>query len=283
MGVLDDLAKSRAGFISLHEALETISSFEECKYDQAASWLLLTLIDDAGNCAVKAVGEKYKLGIKAYGKSEQYSIHNCLKRIVQFEEYNFEGESAKDVGEPDSMKYGFIRSEFYKFIDDQGLLFDARKEKLPKLPDASLREALTKAEADRDTLKQEVATLRAEHASVSADKEELTMVFDVVKQAVEAAKQREIRQAAELAALREKLLEAQAALKAAEDADPSDLPDELDCALMALRAIRNGYGTETTPRKRILEWLAAHRQDLTDDARGRIATVANPDKATGRK
>lgn len=97
---------------------------------------------------------------------------------------------------------------------------------------------------------------------------------------------------AELADIRTKLQEAEAsrltaearaARLAAEDGDPSDLPDELDCALMALRAIRNGYGTETTPRKRILGWLAARRPDLTDDARGRIATVANPDKATGRK
>ena len=101
-------------------------------------------------------------------------------------------------------------------------------------------------------------------------------------------RQRLVRLAAETDRLRAKLQEAETARlkaeeRAAADADPSDLPDELDCALMALRAIRNGYGTETTPRKRIVEWLAAHRPDLTDDARKRIATVANPDKATGRK
>ena len=69
-----------------------------------------------------------------------------------------------------------------------------------------------------------------------------------------------------------------------DDFDPSDLPDELDCANQAYRAVSIGYGDGyDTFRNRLLAWLAEHRPELGTEARERIATVANPDKAAGRK
>lgn len=65
---------------------------------------------------------------------------------------------------------------------------------------------------------------------------------------------------------------------------PEDLPDELDCAMQAFRAVHNGYGDRAaTFKNRLSAWIAQHRPDLGDEARARIATVANPDKTPGRK
>lgn len=150
-------------------------------------------------------------------------------------------------------------------------------------PETSLSDALTRAEAERDEARVQLKDAIDWWEGTGRDAE------------VQAAKQ-----AAELADLRVKLQEAESArqaaeklaaklgeevdaLKTAEAADPADLPDELDCALMALRAVQNGYGKESTPRKKLLEWLVANRPDLKPDQRERIATVANPDKAPGRK
>ena len=66
--------------------------------------------------------------------------------------------------------------------------------------------------------------------------------------------------------------------------DPSDRPDELDCANVAFRAVSSGYGEKfDTFRNRLLAWIAEHRADLGSPARERIATVANPDKSVGRQ
>jgi hypothetical protein len=150
-------------------------------------------------------------------------------------------------------------------------------------PDTSLHNALAQAEAERDAARAELkdaidwwdGTGHPADALIAKQLSELTGLRAELQES-EAARQA----AEELAARMGAEVEA---LKAAEAADPADLPDELDCALMALRAVRNGYGTESTQRKRITEWLKAHRSDLKPDAIERIATVANPDKATGRK
>jgi len=66
--------------------------------------------------------------------------------------------------------------------------------------------------------------------------------------------------------------------------DPSDLPPELDAANMAFRAVTQGYGDQTaTPRNRLTEYLREHYPSFNQEQIGRIATVANPDKTTGRK
>lgn len=68
------------------------------------------------------------------------------------------------------------------------------------------------------------------------------------------------------------------------DIDPADLPDELSTANIAFRAISKGYGNQSaTFKNRLIEYLKVHHPDLTDDAVKRIATVANPNKAPGRK
>lgn len=67
------------------------------------------------------------------------------------------------------------------------------------------------------------------------------------------------------------------------DLDPTDLPEELDAANMAFRAVLNGYGNPAdTFRNRLVEYLNSNFHALGDTAIGRIATVANPDKARGR-
>jgi hypothetical protein len=70
-----------------------------------------------------------------------------------------------------------------------------------------------------------------------------------------------------------------------EEVDPSDLPEELDAANMAFRAVLKGYGKPTaTPRNRIVAYLNEHYKTVfRPDAIQRIATVANPDKSPGRK
>ncbi len=66
--------------------------------------------------------------------------------------------------------------------------------------------------------------------------------------------------------------------------DPSDLPKELDAANMAYRAVLNGHGSEADSFKnRLIDYLKTRYPHFTNDAVLRIATVANPDKAPGRK
>jgi len=67
--------------------------------------------------------------------------------------------------------------------------------------------------------------------------------------------------------------------------DPTDLPSELDYANQAHRAVFLGHGSDTsaTFRNRIVDYLANTYKHLTPEAIQRIATVANPDKSTGRK
>ena len=68
------------------------------------------------------------------------------------------------------------------------------------------------------------------------------------------------------------------------DVDPSDLPPELDAANMAFRAVTNGFGDQSaTARNRLVIYLKTHYPDFKDEQVQRIATVANPDKSTGRK
>lgn len=68
------------------------------------------------------------------------------------------------------------------------------------------------------------------------------------------------------------------------DIDPLDLPPELDAANLAFRAVLNGYGDQSaTPRNRLKEYLGNHYPDFKPEQVERIATVANPDKTTGRK
>ncbi len=66
--------------------------------------------------------------------------------------------------------------------------------------------------------------------------------------------------------------------------DPVDLPQELDLANMAFRALLNGHGDQNaTPRNRLIGYLKTTYPYLKTEAIERIATVANPDKAPGRK
>jgi hypothetical protein len=67
------------------------------------------------------------------------------------------------------------------------------------------------------------------------------------------------------------------------DLDPSDLPPELDAAMLAFRAVTNGYGKAATFRNKLIEYLEEHYPSFGPEAVTRIATVANPDKTTGRK
>lgn len=69
-----------------------------------------------------------------------------------------------------------------------------------------------------------------------------------------------------------------------EELDPLDLPEELDAANMAHRLVLKGYGNPAaTFRNRILAYLKENYPHMKPDAIKRIATVANPDKSTGRK
>jgi hypothetical protein len=66
--------------------------------------------------------------------------------------------------------------------------------------------------------------------------------------------------------------------------DPSDLPPELDAANLAYRAITNGFGDQSaTRRNRLIQFLESTYPDFKPEQIQRIATVANPDKTTGRK
>jgi hypothetical protein len=66
--------------------------------------------------------------------------------------------------------------------------------------------------------------------------------------------------------------------------DPADLPIELDAANLAFRAVMNGYGDPSkTPRNRLIDYIEENFPDFKSEQVQRIATVANPDKTTGRK
>lgn len=70
----------------------------------------------------------------------------------------------------------------------------------------------------------------------------------------------------------------------APDIDPTDLPEELDAANMAFRAVATGYGDQSaTQRNRLVDYLKTHYSAFKSEQVERIATVANPDKSTGRK
>jgi hypothetical protein len=69
-----------------------------------------------------------------------------------------------------------------------------------------------------------------------------------------------------------------------EEIDPSDFPPELDAANMAFRAVTNGYGDQAaTARNRLVLYLQSLYPNFNSEQVQRIATVANPDKTTGRK
>ncbi len=66
--------------------------------------------------------------------------------------------------------------------------------------------------------------------------------------------------------------------------DPCDIPMELDAANLAFRAVSNGHGERSaTFKNRLINYLEKNFTDLKPEAVQRIATVANPDKSTGRK
>lgn len=88
--------------------------------------------------------------------------------------------------------------------------------------------------------------------------------------------------APEISELQERKLPA--TIQATIEIDPADLPIELDAANMAYRAVLNGYGNQSdTFKNRLTAYLQTTYTDLSRDAISRIATVANPDKSTGRK
>ena len=68
------------------------------------------------------------------------------------------------------------------------------------------------------------------------------------------------------------------------DIDPTELPPELDAANVAFRAITKGYGDpKATARNRLIDYLETAFPSFKPEQVQRIATVANPDKTTGRK
>jgi hypothetical protein len=69
-----------------------------------------------------------------------------------------------------------------------------------------------------------------------------------------------------------------------DDLDPTDLPNELDVANLAFRAVQNGYGNKSdTFKNKLIDYLNKHYPKFKREQIQRIATVANPDKSTGRK
>ena len=66
--------------------------------------------------------------------------------------------------------------------------------------------------------------------------------------------------------------------------DPPELPEELDAANLAFRAVTNKYGDQSaTFRNRLVDYLKNTFPKFKNDTVERIATVANPDKSPGRK
>ena len=76
----------------------------------------------------------------------------------------------------------------------------------------------------------------------------------------------------------------QTAVDAQDGIDPADLPDELSAANIAFRAVTKGYGDPAaTFRNRLIAYLENNFPGVNNEVVQRIATVANPDKAPGRK
>jgi hypothetical protein len=67
------------------------------------------------------------------------------------------------------------------------------------------------------------------------------------------------------------------------DEDSGTYPCELDIAMQVWRTVTNQRDPSKKPKEQIYEWLDAYYPDLSKEARERIATVCNWDKAGGRK
>ena len=68
------------------------------------------------------------------------------------------------------------------------------------------------------------------------------------------------------------------------EVDPSDLPPELDAAMLAFRAVSKGFGdANATFRNRLIEYLHTTYPTFKTEQVQRIATVANADPTPGRK
>lgn len=68
------------------------------------------------------------------------------------------------------------------------------------------------------------------------------------------------------------------------DPDHENWPPELDVAILAWRAVSNGWGDSTeNPKERLVGWLRMHYPDLSEEQFKRISTVANWHKTPGRK
>ncbi|GAC1505472.1 MAG: hypothetical protein NVS1B6_13390 [Steroidobacteraceae bacterium] len=66
--------------------------------------------------------------------------------------------------------------------------------------------------------------------------------------------------------------------------DPADLPHELSVANISFRAVVKGYGDgPLTFKNKLIAYLKKNYPDLSTEAVKRIATVANPAKAPGRR
>lgn len=66
--------------------------------------------------------------------------------------------------------------------------------------------------------------------------------------------------------------------------DPAELPEELDAANIAYRAVLNGFGETTgTFKTRLVYFLKLNYPKFKSETVERIAMVANPDKSPGRR
>ncbi len=66
--------------------------------------------------------------------------------------------------------------------------------------------------------------------------------------------------------------------------DPEDRPEELDVATIAWQTVRKGYGDQSKSFKsRLRQYLDEFYSHLSNEARDRIAIVANQDKKPGPK
>ena len=70
---------------------------------------------------------------------------------------------------------------------------------------------------------------------------------------------------------------------AAIDAPSSDYPLEMNAAMIAFNAVKNGYGTQNSFKKNLEEYLREKFSELGVTFIDRASTIANPDKSTGRK
>ncbi len=84
--------------------------------------------------------------------------------------------------------------------------------------------------------------------------------------------------------LKNNLLNKELTSEVESEVDQSDLPEELDAANIAFRAVANGYGDRSkTERNRLVDFLKINYKNFKNEKIDRIATVANPDKSPGRK